>query len=376
MKIAFLGDRHICSRSPRYRHALECWNFAIDHAIKAGVDAFVGLGDVCEGDPNGEERYELGQRYRRMVEHAPTYEISGNHESREALRWLEFLGVRVAWDHFLSTTIGDSVDLLLVPYARKGHPPFNDLGEGLSIEASNRAAAEVIEKYVRIYTEIAWNSQHPLIVAGHWTVEGTRTGESDYEIHSSSEMVVPRSALAGSRLVVTGHIHKAQEIIDDGVVVVVAGSLYRCSFTEEVDEKSFIIVSAENGHVGWERVPVPCRTMHVMEFTWGADSVDKYLSTAPADLSSTEIKLTVRIPQDQAATFDASVFEPIRQRAAYFVLEKEIIPTTRTRAPEVSRANTVPEQLAAWFRATDQEVAIEAERMTRIEQKLTEMLDG
>lgn len=350
LRIAFLGDRHVSSRSPRYRHALDMWDFALEDAKDQGASIIVGLGDVCEGDPNGDERYQLGDLYMRPG--FTMYETLGNHCSYEALRWLEYLGVHVAWDQLLTTDLGECV-LVCAPYARKGRPPYDDLA-GNDIGSTSRAASDKLAAHIR---SVVSATQKPVIVAGHWTIEGMRIGDSELESHALTEMVVPVSAFDGCAGVFTGHIHKAQEITP---TIVGVGSLYRTSFSEASDPKSYTLVTIDGGRVSWERRPVPAREMVVEMITWqdralvGDSSHDIDIRHLASTVAGKEVKLTVEIREEELPTFDASVFDPIKDAAAHFVLEKVTVAAQRTRAPQIATAASLSDQVAAWLGATGQ----------------------
>ena len=363
MKIALLGDRHISSRSPRYQHALSCWRWVINDAVERGVTAFVGLGDVCEGDSDGEERMELGRLYQGMLTAGPVFEVMGNHEHRHALRWLEFLNVSVAWDAFRAFPLTDEVTLLLAPYARKGHAPYDNL-DGATISETARACADRLAAAIQAETD----QGKAVIVAGHWSVEGFRIADTEREVHVSHEMVVPISALEPAALVVTGHIHHAQQ---SGERIVGAGSLYRTSFSEAEQEKSYVLATIEGRSVTWQRVPVPTREM-IVATAGPADFVRVNGHPLSFDeVAGKEVKVIVHIPADRVATCDLSWTEPIKARAALFVLEKRVIPVDRVRAPQLGASGRLDEELVTWLTATDQ--VVDVARMDRLAEKVAEV---
>ena len=346
------------------------WDWSIADAIDQGATAFVGLGDVVEGDPDGEERYELGRRYREMKQHGPVYEVLGNHEERHALRWLEFLGVTVAWDSFVVSILADQAYLLLAPYARKGHTPYDQMSSNRGFEASSHAAAEILTSAVRRVRQSC--RQEPLIVAGHWTVNGARLSENDHEIHAATEMVVPVEAFDEVDLAVSGHIHKAQEIAPN---IVYTGSLYRCSFAEAKDEKSYLLITVDGDAVTWARRPIPCREMVEHRLVWTPELAAALQEPgAFGNLDGNrnwEVKITLEIPQDQFSTFDRSVFAPLEQAASYFVLDKQIVTAQRTRNPEIARAQTLADQFFVWIEAT--QGPVDPARRERLQQKLAHL---
>jgi DNA repair exonuclease SbcCD nuclease subunit len=191
--------------------------------------------------------------------------------------------------------------------------------------------------------------------------------DSSYELHSATEVVVPRDAFRGVALTAVGHIHTPQDVSADPPIIGV-GSLTRCSFAEANDEKSYTLVTLAEGRVAWERVPVPAREMVVGDLSWPCGGAAPELLD---DVAGKEVKLTVEIPADQVATFDASVFDSLRARAAHFILEKVIVPTERVRAPEIGAAARLETQVETWLRATDQQV--DEARRARLMEKVGEI---
>jgi DNA repair exonuclease SbcCD nuclease subunit len=363
LKLAVLGDRHVSLRSPRYQTALAAWDWAIDDAIAAGATVFVGCGDVCEGDPNGLERVALGERYERMRNAGAVFEALGNHEHRDSLAWLRFLDVTVAWDDFVRVPLedGDGADVWLVlsPYPRRGHAPYADTGDG-TMAGSIQAAIARLRRAVE--AGLAAADGDPLLVAGHWAVAGMRVGDSDFELHATHEPIFPVETFAGAALVLAGHVHKAQEIAPN---IVGVGALYRTSFGEAGDTPSYTLVTVEAGRVSYERRAVPANAMTVVRVSWPLA-----LDALPS-ICGAEVKVSVEIAEDQVATFDPSVFEFLRDHSPLFVLEKIVVPTTRTRAPEVTRSQALGDQLGAWAEATGQDIP--ADRRERLAAKVAEI---
>ena len=350
MKLAFLGDRHIDSRSERFRYALQQWDTAIQTAIDLGAEAFVCLGDVCEGDPDGPERLALAERYERMLAVGPVYEVLGNHEAYSALGFLKYMGVQVAWNDFLLTEVPDSCVLLLVPYPRRGRAPFQNLG-GDTIEGSMVAAAVRIAKHVQDARAIADAKHLPLIVGGHFTIESMRVSSSDFEIHVGREVIVPIAALQKADLTVTAHIHRAQHVTPR---IVGVGSLYHCSFAEADEKKGILLVEAH----GQEGIT------HTAVELMGRDHLDIRLTGAEFKLqhahvqmrvtARTEIKLTLELEPGDPFNYEP-LLQPIRDLAAYCVVKKERKQVLRpVRAPEIAAATDVREQFKVWLDVTHQ----------------------
>lgn len=374
MRLALVGDLHLDDRSPRFQHTLDVLDWTISDALEAGATGVAFLGDLCEGRPSPRVVAALARRFRTIKERGGwTVIVEGNHEDYEAGLIAEWLDVRrVAWNEF--QTIHDDASILLVPYPRRGRPPFHDLEDDGTIAGNMGVAAERIREEIaeelKAIAEVSPGM--PLIVLGHFTIEGMTTRDAEFELHQANEVVVPKSAFHHCALVAVGHIHKAQDV-DLGLIGV--GGLIRHSFSEANDPKSYTLVTVDGGCVSWERRPVPAREMVVTTLRWDADLRAVIAKADPLffglSMVGKEVKLTVEIPEDQLATFDPTVFDPIREAAAHFVLDKVSIPTERTRAPEIATADSLEAQLDTWLVATQQDVT--EERRGRLHAKVAGM---
>lgn len=355
--IAVYGDLHLSERSPRYSHALDVLDGCISLALDRGAQHHVFLGDVFEGDPTPDEYAAFLSRVLQLVKHGHVMIIRGNHESYSAYKFFELLDPRiiVAWDSFRTVEI-DGANVLLIPYPTRHKRPFADLDES-SISGSMREAAQRIGQEI-----VGWDDPpRPLLVFGHFTIEGTTTRDAEFELHHASEVVVPLEYLRPASLVRVGHIHRAQQDV--------TGSLYRCSFAEAEDLKVFTLVTiVDRVTVTSEEIPTPCRGMREFALELSEIGPTKLMEIEEAAAAGNEIKLVVSMDSTEMARYDASVFEKIERLAPLFVLEKDVRPVQRVRAPELRSDMGLLEELLAWARATD--IELPPERVAALGQKL------
>ena len=235
----------------------------------------------------------------------------------------------------------------------------------------------------------------PVIVLGHFSIEGMKTKDMEFELHHATEVVVPQAAFTGVALAAVGHIHSPQDCHDGGLIrgwtysaycrdtdtppcLLGVGSLIRHSFAEAADAKSYALVTIDGGQVTWERRAVPCREMVVETLSWGGSPLKLIVSAMLGEIPSKwplvagkEVKLVIEVREDQLSTFDPSVFDPIKDVAAYFVMEKRTISVERRRAPAMAQAATLDAQLTGWLDATDQ--TLEPARVARLSHKVMEV---
>lgn len=359
-----LGDIHLEERSPRYIHALEVLDHCIDVGIQRNAKVWICCGDVFEGEPTPGEYHAFLRRVYRIIEHGGMVAVvRGNHEAYSAYSFFELLSpmIRVAWDSCVTIDWG-STRILLIPYPVRYRPPFDVVNQE-TIAGSMRGAVDVIANEIRKAVERA----QPLLVFGHWTIEGESTRDADFERHSPNEVVVPIAALAQADLVKTGHIHKAQQVTEK---IGSVGSLYRTSFAEADDPKIFCLITvADDGTITTEDIPTGCRGMR--EYTLALDEIPLMLSTIEAEATAgNEIKITISMESTDVGRYDPATFDKIRAAAPYLLIEKDVRPVQRVRAPALRANMDLTEEFMEWARVT--EIPVEARR-AGLRTKLSEL---
>ena len=345
--IAFIGDRHLWARMPQYADACTAWAWAIDDAHQAGVDLFVNLGDVCQGWPaSGAELDRLVGFYQAEGRTGTLpIEVLGNHEAPDALDWLPTAKIARVVAHQLMGYGFANVFLGLIPYPRRGAPPFDALG-AQDIRGSLLAAAARIGEAITTWRDVA--RSRPLIIAGHFTVGGMRVGNSDFELHTGTEVVVSPALLADADLVLTGHIHKPQEIEH----VVNVGSTWRCTRAERTDTKSYVLAHVTYPTVTWERREIPTRPMLDFSLSWA----EVVAGRLPHDVSGAEVFATVLVQESDLPAYEETRLATLLETrgAARWTIERETPRHERVRAPEITTPSerSLYRELELWATAT------------------------
>ena len=367
MKISVLGDLHLSEQSPRYAHALEVLDHCIDVGVQRNAKIWVFCGDVFEGKPTPGEYHAFLQRVYRIIEHGGMVcVVRGNHEAYEAYSFFELLNpmIRVAWDAFLWQEF-DACRVLLMPYPVRYRPPFHAVYQE-TISGSMRASVNLIADKIR---EVAALDAKSLFVFGHFSIEGLTTRDTDFERHSPNEVVVPLEAFEPTALTRVGHIHRAQQLTDKTGSV---GSLYRTSFAEIDDPKIFCLITvADDGTITTEDIPTGCRGMR--EFALELDDLTSTTLREIEDVAAQgiEIKVVLSMASTEVSRYDPTVFDKVKATAPLFVLEKNVRPVQRVRAPALQPNMNLTEEFFAWTQAIGTEIA--AERMPSIGEKLREL---
>jgi hypothetical protein len=338
MRFSIFGDRHYSRRSKRADLIIDTWKWAIDDSKRRGAHMIVGVGDVCEGDPDGYERWILGGVYAH-ANPLRRVEVLGNHCAHEALLWLEYLGVEHVWNTITYLPMSPGT-LVLVPYARYGRPPFD-----VPLHMAQTLCTQIVEQAIRTaLDDPKWT--RPVILIAHMTPEGATTRSTRFEVHRTGELVIPRAVYGLADLAVFAHIHKPQ---DDPLVV---GSQTRIDFDEADDAKRYLIVETHpDGRVTWESCPIQGRQMVEKRLTWVPG-----MTIAPEEIETfrgTDTKLVIDIPASMAGTYREQALDPIRDVAASLTIDPRPETVERIRAPEIMEARTLPAEVDVWLRTTN-----------------------
>ena len=354
IRLAVFGDRHIDRRHPAYAESLRCWDFAIEDAIAQEVHGFIGLGDVMEIGVNTADLTEISYRYAGMLDQGWVCEVQGNHEPHQGLRWIEPLtkqrmiiadeGVKIEPLTLRSGGL-DPLEAvaLLIPYCRRGVVSLPEWDEMTLAEFYAAAAAKVGEMVAE--AKATFGPDMPLIIAGHWTPAGFEVGPSELELTASKEMVVPLDVLAPADLVLVGHIHRAQQIGN----VVGVGSMFRTTFAERDQEKSYVIVTIDDGAVSWERRVIPTRPMKELRIP--GERVAEIVGSIVSGDPDQDIKLVIETMPDDKTVY-ADLLAPLDALPGRFPWEVIRPSLVVTRAPEIEQSVTIVNDFDVWLPLT------------------------
>ena len=294
---------------------------------------------------------EISYRYAGMLDQGWVCEVQGNHEPHQGLRWIEPLtkqrmiiadeGVKIEPLTLRSGGL-DPLEAvaLLIPYCRRGVVSLPEWDEMTLAEFYAAAAAKVGEMVAE--AKATFGPDMPLIVAGHWTPAGFEVAPSELELTASKEMVVPLDVLAPADLVLVGHIHRAQQIGN----VVGVGSMFRTTFAERDQEKSYVIVTIDDGAVSWERRVIPTRPMKELRIP--GERVAEIVGVYHRGRSRSGHQARDR---DDAGRQDvyADLLAPLDALPGRFPWEVIRPSLVVTRAPEIEQSVTIVNDFDVWL---------------------------
>ncbi|MGD0005014.1 MAG: exonuclease SbcCD subunit D [Anaerolineaceae bacterium] len=325
----------------------------VDTAIDERVDLVLFAGDAYKDrTPSPTYQREWGRRIMRLAQAGiPTLLLIGNHDlspaagRANALQEFDTLQVPhiqvLSKPAFLGPTELENLPLqvLAIPWISR-----SGLMAALEMSASQpeKVLAEIEERLSQLiqgWLESA-DPQLPTILTAHASVEGAQYG-SERSVMLGSDMLLPGSLVRDARLdyVALGHIHKAQNLNENGYPpVVYPGSIERVDFGEAQDEKSFVIARIERGRTVFERRLLPGRRFidRKVSLTSPENVLEQMQQALPplADLAEAVVRLVVDYPREYDPYLDEPALRKYTEAAFEFHLVRRPQMQTRFRLPD------------------------------------------
>jgi DNA repair exonuclease SbcCD nuclease subunit len=195
-----------------------------------------------------------------------------------------------------------------------------------------------------------------------------------------------------------GHVHMSQEWNWNGATIAYCGSPRRTNYGER-EEKSYILLTFDlevcgcsqgytrgtcpvcenHGSVDWERILIPCTPMLFFDCLWIEEYGFTYEGTSffpeCAAEKGAELRFRYSVASDYRDAAKAAALEVDKQLRQYGCLdvkvEEVVIQTSRARAEEITKAQTVEEKLQVLW--TVREGIPSPERQTELFSKLGEL---
>ena len=324
----------------------------VDTAINEHVDLVLFAGDAYKDrTPSPTYQREWGRRIIRLSQAGiPTLLLIGNHDlspaTGRANALQEFDTLQVPHIHVLNKPafLGPAelenlpLQVLAIPWiSRSGLMAALELSAG----QPEKVLAEIEERLSQLiqrWLEAA-DPQLPTILTAHASVQGAQYG-SERSVMLGSDLVLPGALVRDARLdyVALGHIHKAQNLNENGYPpVVYPGSIERVDFGEAQDVKSFVIARIQRGKTVFERRALPGRRFidRSITLTTPEKVLEQMQNALPpqADLAEAIVRLAVDYPREWDPYLDELALRKYTEAAFEFHMVRRPQMQTRLRLP-------------------------------------------
>jgi exonuclease SbcD len=328
-------------------------SLSIDRALAEPVDLVVFGGDAFpDATPPPYIQEAFASQFRRLADaNIPAVLLVGNHDQYSqgqggaSLCIYRTLGVpgMVVGDrlatHRIETSNGP-VQVVTLPWVTRSTLLTRRSTEGLSLEEVNNMLVERLR--VALEGEIRQlDPEIPTILLAHLMMDNARFG-AERLLAVSKGFSIPLSLVARECFdyVALGHVHKHQ-VLCDHPPVIYPGSIERVDFSEEKEEKGYVLAKLEKGNVEWGFCPLPARSFCTI-------SVDLSESEAPQEkllqaiqrkkFTGAVVRLIYKLRSDQLEQIDdATLHKALADAHSYRIQPELVSQLARPRMPELAQ---------------------------------------
>jgi exonuclease SbcD len=372
MKILHLSDIHMGSGfshgkinpetglNTRLEDFVKSLSQCIDRAINEPVDLVLFGGDAFpDATPPPYVEEAFASQFRRLADaDIPTVLLVGNHDqhsqglggaSLSIYRTLAVPGFIVGDGidtHRIVTANGD-IQILTLPWLTRSTLLTRPETEGLSLAEINDLLIQrlqpVLEAEIR-----RLDAEIPTILLGHLMVDRANLGAERF-LAVGKGFSIPLALLTRPEIdyVALGHVHKHQNLNkkNQHPPVIYPGSIERVDFSEEKEDKGYVLIDLEKGKADWQFCPLPVRPFCTIDLDVSAESDPQKAilkAIAKQDLKDAIVRLIYHIRSEQLDLVNVSALNEALKGAHNYTIRPELISQlARPRLPELGVGNSL-----------------------------------
>jgi DNA repair protein SbcD/Mre11 len=323
----------------------------IDRAIAEPVDLVLFGGDAFpDATPPPIVQEAFARQFRRLVDaHIPTVLLVGNHDQHSqgqggaSLCIYRTLGVPgfVVGDrlqtHLIQTENGP-IQIITLPWLTRSALLTRPETEGMSMAEVNELLIDRLR--VALEGEIrSLDPKIPTVLLAHLMTDTARFGAERF-LAVGKGFTVPMALLARPCFdyVALGHVHRHQLLCEQPPVVY-PGSIERVDFSEETEEKGFVLVEVEPGKATFEFCPLSVRRFQTInvDVSQADDPQAIVLETIQqANIQDSVVRLIYQLRPDQLDRIDNPAIHQALSDAHTYTIQPELVSQlVRSRLPEL-----------------------------------------
>ncbi|REJ47989.1 MAG: exonuclease subunit SbcD [Microcystis aeruginosa TA09] len=332
-------------------------SLCIDRAIATPVDLVLFGGDAFpDATPPPFVHEAFASQFRRLADaNIPTVLLVGNHDqhsqgnggvSLSIYRTLAVPGFIVGdrlTTHRITTRNGD-IQVITLPWLTRATLLTRPETEGLSLSGVNELLINRLEPVLE--GEIRQlDTSVPTVLLAHLMADRASLGAERF-LAVGKGFTVPLSLLNRPQFeyVALGHVHKHQNLNpSNDPPIVYPGSIDRVDFSEEKEDKGYVLIEVAKGEVKWEFCPLPVRRFRSIEVDVSeAENPQKELLKAlkKYDIQEAVIRLVYKIRSEQLELINTNQLDEALKTAHSYSIRAELISQlTRPRLPELGVGN-------------------------------------
>jgi exonuclease SbcD len=331
----------------------------IDHAISEPVDLVLFGGDAFpDATPPPYVQQAFAEQFRRLVDaEIPTVLLVGNHDQHSqgqggaSLCIYRTLGVPgfIVGDaiktHHIQTRSG-LVQVITLPWLTRSTLLTRPETEGLALAEINELLTSrldpVLEAEIR-----RLDPEVPTVLLAHLMADRANLGAERF-LAVGKGFTIPLSMLTRPCFdyVALGHVHRHQNLNkSNDPPVIYPGSIERVDFSEEKEDKGYVLIQLERGRVQWEFCTLPVRTFRTIEVdvSQAADPQAALLKAiAKKEIKEAVVRLIYKLRSEQLDLIDnATIHQALSETHSYTIRPELISQLARPRLPELGVGNSI-----------------------------------
>jgi exonuclease SbcD len=146
--------------------------------------------------------------------------------------------------------------------------------------------------------------------------------------------------------VALGHVHRHQNLNkSNDPPVIYPGSIERVDFSEEKEDKGYVLIELERGRAQWEFCPLPVRVFRTIEVDV-SDAAQPQAALLKAigkkDIKDAVVRLIYKLRSEQLDLIDnAAVHQSLSDAHSYTIRPELVSQLARPRLPELGVGNSI-----------------------------------
>ncbi|WP_267384557.1 exonuclease subunit SbcD [Cyanobacterium sp. uoEpiScrs1] len=371
IKIIHLSDIHLGSGltyghlnpktglNTRFEDFIQTLSLCIDRALEEKVDLVLFGGDAFPNatpPPYVQEAFAF-QFHRLADADIPTVLLVGNHDQHSQgdggaslciYRTLEVPGFIVG-DSLKTSKIltkNGTIQVITLPWLTHSTLVTRRKTDGLSFEEIQRLLIESLT--LALEGEIRkLDSKFPTILLGHLMADRANVGAEKF-LAVGKGFTIPMSLLIRPEFdyVALGHVHKHQNLNPtNDPPVIYSGSIERVDFSEEKENKGYILLKVTKEQVDWQFIPLPSRNFYSINLNVSEES-DPQLAIIKAirkkTIKDSVVRLIYKLRSEQLELINTrEIYEALKESHSYTIRPELISQLSRSRLPELGAGNTL-----------------------------------
>ncbi|MEM6753553.1 MAG: exonuclease SbcCD subunit D [Cyanobacteria bacterium P01_C01_bin.38] len=334
-------------------------SLCIDRAIESQVDLVLFGGDAFpDATPAPYVQQAFASQFRRLVDaQIPTVLLVGNHDQHSQgqggaslciYRTLGVPGVVVGdtlHTHNIQTRSGE-VQVITLPWLTRSALMTRQETQGLSLGEINQLLTERLQ--VVLEGEIRrLDPDIPIVLLAHLMADNANLGAERF-LAVGKGFTLPLSLLTRPCFdyVALGHVHRHQNLNKSNKPpVIYPGSIERVDFSEEKEDKGYVMAEVESGSAKWEFCPLPVRAFRTIEVdvSKSEDPLKAIAkSVAKNNIEDAVVRLVYKLRSEQLDLIDNSSLQEILREAHTYTIHPELVSQlARPRVPELSASSSI-----------------------------------